>query len=30
MPQRLILYANKIVDLILRKKLFKPLEDYYN
>ena len=30
MPQKLILYANKIVDLILRKKLFKPLEDYYN
>ena len=30
MPQKFIMYFNKIIDLILRKKLFKPLEDYHN
>ncbi len=30
LPKKLIFYANKAINFILRKKLFVPLKDYYN
>jgi glycosyltransferase involved in cell wall biosynthesis len=30
MPKKLIFYANKIINILSRKKFITPLEDYYN